>query len=859
MAQLKLDLSSFKSSGVYTVEVDNTITQLVDTDALRLVPGFSEKPPFNRPIFLNGPADKRKLYGSSIDTKLERKGCFYERFLDILLEAGPVIAINLLKTQEDDKVGFTSIPLSSSDTNEHNVYNERYDEFFDRSRFWTLSTTNLNQLAASKVAGGADYHTLQSSMYKSSIFNISNTGTSDITVFVVKDPEVLGYNITVGNWYENQEIPYGWMDKDDYMSDYFVKLIIVKGDWTNFKSLSTDVTWSKFFEEDGLKVSEINKFINADGVSVIGSWGGAIIPNFYNKAGNLVSLDAIVNSYADQTGVMVAFNESAMEALYNSNKTQVYDENYNGEADENESVASYKIDMVGRFITKDSGNVNFLSYSPIAANDIISTVEIDSVDDVKGNVFTVVPTADDKYLTAITVGTLIETESGVTRVIKKVYNKDGKYEITCLSNVAVSNGAYKTVEKNENGSITINGMTIAFNEEDTLNLNIDGKNYELYSSDDTHVVLFTEDAKSISVHQPLQNAFKYVKPVCLNGLKLSNKHRPGFDENGNYSLEAGVSKVYSVLNEEGILRGLKNKEMISFRYIIDTMAGGLGAGLEGKNILANLAKSVGKCTGLINFPSITEMTLSTDPLFCEADLQSSISKTFDTKYIPTGGNPDAYCSNPLTLPTREEGSDYIGIFSPFLKYRTGSRTILIPPAAHVANAFNSKYTGGDPYGTIANTNGILNDSNIVGVEYLFDDTDRDNLEPYGVNPIIVQDGKIMIYGDRTGYQDVLSDLNYLHIRELLNTIELECQAVLKNYVFKANNSLTRAEIVRRLDPILEEKLTSGALYSYNIVCDETNNTPEIINRAFGVVDIHVICTKNMEKIVQRIIIDKLTE
>lgn len=808
MAQLKLDLSSFKSSGVYTVEVDNTMTQLVDTDALRMVPGFSEKPPFNRPIFLNNKADKTKLYGSSVDTKLERKGCFYERFLDILLESGPVIAINLLKTNENDKVDFSSISLSTNDNKDHLIHSALYDEFFDRSRFWTLSTNNLNQLATYKNNGSTDFGSIQSTMYKSPIFNIANTGTSDITVFVVKDTDVLGYNITAANWYENQEIPYGWIDKDDYMSDYFVKFVVVKGNWTAFDSLSNDVTWSKYFTKDGLKVSEINKFINADGVSIIGSWSGAIIPNFYNKAGNLVSLDKIVNSYADQTGIMISFNEDAMEKIMNSdvNKNQVYDDNFNGIGDDEASaVDNYKIDMVGRFVTDESYVKSFLSYSSPENVDIVSTISVESINE---NEFVVIPDVNDKYLSNITVGSLVETESGVTRIIKKAY-KDGKYTFTCLSTIAFNSL--------EDGSFTV------------------------------------------SIHKPLHNAFEFVSPICLKGLKLSNKHRPGFDEDGNYSLEGGVEKLYSVLSDQGIVRGLKNKDMISFRYIVDTMSGGLGAGLNGKNHLANLAKTVGKCTAIVNFPSVTEMMTSTDPLFCSADLQDSVSKLFSTEYIPTGGNQDAYCSNPLTLPTRDEGADYIGVFSPFLKYRTGSRTILIPPAAHVANAFNTKYTGGDPYVTVANLNGVLNDSNVVGVEYMYDDADRDNLEPYGVNPIIVQDGKIMIYGDRTAYQEVLSDLNYLHVRELLNTIELECQAVLKNYVFKSNNALNRAEIVRRLDPILEEKLTSDALYSYNIVCDETNNTAEIINRAFGVVDIHVVCTKNMEKIVQRIIIDKLTE
>lgn len=856
MAQIKLDLSSFKSSGVYTVEVDNTMTQLVDTDALRMVPGFSEKPPFNRPIFLNNKADKTKLYGSSVDTKLERKGCFYERFLDILLESGPVIAINLLKTNENDKVDFSSISLSTNDNKDHLIHSVLYDEFFDRSRFWTLSTNNLNQLATYKNNGSTDFGLIQSTMYKSPIFNIANTGTSDITVFVVKDTDVLGYNITAANWYENQEIPYGWIDKDDYMSDYFVKFVVVKGNWTAFDSLSNDVTWSKYFTKDGLKVSEINKFINADGVSIIGSWSGAIIPNFYNKAGNLVSLDKIVNSYADQTGIMISFNEDAMEKIMNSdvNKNQVYDDNFNGIGDDEASaVDNYKIDMVGRFVTDESSVKSFLSYSSPENVDIVSTISVESINE---NEFVVIPDANDKYLTNITVGSLVETESGVTRIIKKAY-KDGKYTFTCLSTVACKKE--KTyITANEDGSFKLGNDVIKPSKLGEI-IPLGDKSYTVIEITDNNVTLEDNNSFTVSVHKPLHDAFEFVSPICLKGLKLSNKHRPGFDEDGNYSLEGGVEKLYSVLSDQGIVRGLKNKDMISFRYIVDTMSGGLGAGLNGKNHLANLAKTVGKCTAIVNFPSVTEMMTSTDPLFCSADLQDSVSKLFSTEYIPTGGNQDAYCSNPLTLPTRDEGADYIGVFSPFLKYRTGSRTILIPPAAHVANAFNTKYTGGDPYVTVANLNGVLNDSNVVGVEYMYDDADRDNLEPYGVNPIIVQDGKIMIYGDRTAYQEVLSDLNYLHVRELLNTIELECQAVLKNYVFKSNNALTRAEIVRRLDPILEEKLTSGALYSYNIVCDETNNTAEIINRAFGVVDIHVVCTKNMEKIVQRIIIDKLTE
>lgn len=824
MAQIKLDMSSFKSSGVYTVELDHSMSEIIETNSMRLVPGFSEKPPFNRPIYLANAEDKKKIYGSTINTKLERNGCYFERSLDILLKESPVIALNLLnvdteseKEKNPDTVGLASFALSCADAS-NATYNmdgslykgrkDRYFEFFDRSRFWIPSANNLLQVAAGKGTEAKD-------LYKSApIFNIVNTGTSDVTVFMIKDSDVLGYNMTFANWYQNEEIPYKWINPSDLVSDYFVKLYVLKGNWTNFKSLSTDVTWSKFFDEKGLKVEMVNKFIKADGVSVIGSWSGTILPNFYNKSGDMASLEPIVNSYTEQTGVMIAFNEAAMESIVSGNGNQYYDADFNDEFDDSidTTPATYKIDMVGHLVGSGNTNVKFLSYGEINPSTFIRTYAASEGD--KTNTFIVECPADDLFLTDLTVGTYVECENGLSRIIKKEFKGD------------VSNKTYK---------------------------------YKFTCSDDVKFTEGNDENYTINVHQPLHLAFTHIQPTMLKGLTITNRHRPGFNSEGNYSIEDGINKIYGMLMDPGMVRGLKNRDMIAFRYIVDTMAGGLEAGLGGKKNLAELAREVGKCTALVNFPSVAEMRMSSDPLFCDANMQYSISKSFDTKYIPTGGNQDAFCSSPLTMPTKEEGADYIGVFSPFLKYRSGMQTIIIPPAAHVANAYNTKYTGGDPYATIANMNGIINDSAILGVEYMYDDMDRDNLEPYGVNPIIMQDGKVKIYGDRTGYQDIISDLNYLHVRELLNTIELECQEVLRKYVFKVNNALTRAEIVRRITPLLDEKLSSGALYTYNIVMDETNNTAEIINNSFGVIDIYVTCSKNMEKIVQRIIIEKLTD
>jgi hypothetical protein len=235
--------------------------------------------------------------------------------------------------------------------------------------------------------------------------------------------------------------------------------------------------------------------------------------------------------------------------------------------------------------------------------------------------------------------------------------------------------------------------------------------------------------------------------------------------------------------------------------------------------------------------------------------------TFDVAYIPQGGNQDLIYpedTESFTLPDFSNGADHIGVFAPFFKYADGQRTTLVPPAADVCNTFMNKFTGGDPYKTVANMNGIINNSQIVGVEYDFDTEDRGYLEPFGINPIINRNGNIVIYGDRTAYQIVNSDLSFLHVRELLNTIQISCKNVLDDYVFTYNIPTTRAEIVTRINPILSAMKDSGALVKYEIECDDLNNDKEVIDNKFCIVDIGVWISQNMEKIVVPITLNRST-
>ena len=375
---------------------------------------------------------------------------------------------------------------------------------------------------------------------------------------------------------------------------------------------------------------------------------------------------------------------------------------------------------------------------------------------------------------------------------------------------------------------------------------------------------------NVEIRKSLNEMYSHLKFISVPSLKISNRHMPGFNAEGTaQSMEEGIEKIYGMLTDSGIRRGLLNNEMIDFRYIVDTMAGGLKMHAGSKAILSELAGAKEHCTALINLPSMADFSKVTydeqkrlvSPLYYDVDNQLRPTD-FNVKYITSdNANPDVDWvgdSTAFSLPTFEQRSDCAAFFAPYLVYKEGVRKILVPPAADVSNALMNKFTGGDPYKTVANLNGIIVNSAIDSLEVDFDETDRGYLEPYGVNPIISYNGTIMIFGDRTAYQTVNSDLNFLHVRELVNTINIQAREILHDYVFGYNVATTRTEIYNKLNPMLKAMKTSNALLKYEIQVDDVNNTKEVIDEKFCIVDIGIWVTPNMEKIVTRVTLNRST-
>lgn len=338
----------------------------------------------------------------------------------------------------------------------------------------------------------------------------------------------------------------------------------------------------------------------------------------------------------------------------------------------------------------------------------------------------------------------------------------------------------------------------------------------------------------------------------LDGFTITSYHVPG--------TPTQLEKILGVIENTNLGDVLADKEMIQFRYLVDTFGGGLAPMMGPKAILSRLAKKRQKCMAILNAPAIADFIASTDPRFTEEpDPANGIPKPLlNTEYIAKGGNLSLGPSFTFSLPDDENGARFTGVFTPFLKIFESNKNKMIPPAADVSNNFIRKFKNGTPYAIAAGPRrGIISNPQLVGLEYEFLTSDRANLEPFGLNCIITtrRTGP-MIYGNATAYQKTLTAFNNLHVRDLLITIEEAIEDILSNYIFEFNDAATRLEIKTIVDGYLQNVRNAGGIYDFLVVMDESNNTNEIIDQNIGIIDVGIEPARGMQKIINRVTVLK---
>ncbi len=139
-----------------------------------------------------------------------------------------------------------------------------------------------------------------------------------------------------------------------------------------------------------------------------------------------------------------------------------------------------------------------------------------------------------------------------------------------------------------------------------------------------------------------------------------------------------------------------------------------------------------------------------------------------------------------------------------------------------------------PAGTTRGT--ILN---AVKLAYNPGKLQRDRLYTNRINPVILSPGAgIILFGDKTGYGKA-SAFDRINVRRLFIYLENAISAAAKDQLFEFNDELTRTNFVNIVEPFLRDVQSKRGIFDYVVICDQTNNTPAVIDSNEFVADIYI--------------------
>ena len=158
---------------------------------------------------------------------------------------------------------------------------------------------------------------------------------------------------------------------------------------------------------------------------------------------------------------------------------------------------------------------------------------------------------------------------------------------------------------------------------------------------------------------------------------------------------------------------------------------------------------------------------------------------------------------------------------------------------------------GDIAGLCANTDNVRdpwyspagfnrgNIKNVVKLAWNPKKGERDLLYKDGVNPIVNFPGQgIVMFGDKTCL-DKPSAFDRINVRRLFIVLEKAIATAAQFTLFEFNDEFTRASFVNLVTPFLRDVQGRRGITDFTVVCDETNNTGEIIDRNEFVGDIYI--------------------
>ena len=195
-------------------------------------------------------------------------------------------------------------------------------------------------------------------------------------------------------------------------------------------------------------------------------------------------------------------------------------------------------------------------------------------------------------------------------------------------------------------------------------------------------------------------------------------------------------------------------------------------------------------------------------------------------------------------------SNYAATYYPWIQLYSSNlgKSVWCPPSTVIGGvlAFNDQ-VGAEWFAPAGLNRGGI--PSVIRAERRLSQTDRDTLYTQNVNPLATFPGTgVCVWGQKT-LQRKPTSLDRVNVRRLLIALKGYIGGVSRNLVFEQNTTVTRNRFLSQVNPYLSSVVQRQGLYAYKVIMDDSNNTPDVVDRNQLVGQIYIQPTKTAEFII----------
>ena len=277
--------------------------------------------------------------------------------------------------------------------------------------------------------------------------------------------------------------------------------------------------------------------------------------------------------------------------------------------------------------------------------------------------------------------------------------------------------------------------------------------------------------------------------------------------NITFSFSGGADGTTSTANVTSGWDLFKNAEAVDVSLLVT----GTGNSTVATYVISNVAETRKDCVAFISPPSASVVN-----------------------------NPGSEAAAAVTFRNGLTSSSYAVIDSGY-KYQYDKYADLyrwIPLNGDIAGLCARTDTERDPWFSPGGMNrGVI--KNVVKLAWNPTKTERDTLYTVGINPVVSFPGEgTVLFGDKTMLAKP-SAFDRINVRRLFITLEKAISRAARFSLFEFNDQFTRAQFVAIVEPFLRDVQGRRGITDFRVVCDDTNNTGQVIDSNQFIGDIYI--------------------